>query len=286
MKPPIFEYRDPTSLEEALDCLAEWGEGAKVLAGGQSLMPMLNLRLARPDCLVDINPLDELDYLHEESGWLRVGARVRQRRVELSQEVTRRVPLLAEAVRFVGHPQIRNRGTVCGSLAHADPAAELPGVAVALGARLLARSRAGIREIPAEQFFTGQLTTALRPDELLVEVQFPVFPPGWGWAFVEVTNRHGDYALCGVAAGVRVEEGRVREARIAYVGAGPTPVRLREVEAAALEDPHAAGEEARARLRPDGDLHASAEFRRHLAGVLTRRALRLAFARAGGGSHA
>ncbi len=286
MKPPIFEYRDPTSLEEAVDCLAEWGEGAKVLAGGQSLIPMLNLRLARPDCLVDINRLDELDYLHEESGWLRVGARVRQRRVELSQEVTRRVPLLAEAVRFVGHPQIRNRGTVCGSLAHADPAAELPGVAVALGARLLAQSRGGIRQIPAEEFFTGQLTTALRPDELLVEVQFPVFPPGWGWAFVEVTNRHGDYALCGVAAGVRVEEGRVREARIAYVGAGPTPARLREVEAAALEDFRAAGEEARARLRPDGDLHASAEFRRHLAGVLTRRALRLAVARAGGGSHA
>lgn len=283
MKPPVFEYCDPTTVEEAVDCLAERGEAAKVLAGGQSLLPLLNLRLARPDCLVDINRLDELDYLHEEAGWLRVGARVRQRRVEESEEVARRVPLLAEAVRYVGHPQIRNRGTVCGSLAHADPAAELPGVAVALGARLLVRSRLGTREIPAEQFFTGQLTTALRPDELLVEAQFPVFPAGWGWAFVEVTNRHGDYALCGVAAGVYVEDRRVRDVRLAYVGAGPTPVRLREVELAAVEDFRVAGEEARARLSPDGDLHASAEFRRHLAAVLTGRALRRAFERATGG---
>jgi carbon-monoxide dehydrogenase medium subunit len=295
VKPPVFAYYDPTSVEEAVDLLARYGPGAKVLAGGQSLVPLLNLRLARPECLVDINRIRALDSLTEEGGWLRVGAGVRQRAVERASEVHRAVPLLAEAVRFVGHPQIRNRGTVCGSLAHADPAAELPAVAVALGARLVAQSTAGVRELPAEEFFVDPLTTALRPEELLVEARFPCTAPGWGWAFLEVSNRHGDYALCAVAAGVRVEGERVVDARLAYAGAGPVPVRLREAERAAVEGGtweeavRAAAEEARARLRPDGDIHASAEFRRHLAAVLTTRALRAAYGRArseSGGVHA
>ncbi len=294
MKPPVFQYHDPTSVEEAVELLAGYGPAGKVLAGGQSLVPLLNLRLARPDALVDINRVDELDYLVEEAGWLRVGARVRQRQVERAPQVSRAVPLLAEAVRFVGHPQIRNRGTVCGSLAHADPAAELPAVAVAVGAHLVARRRGAVREIPADRFFLDPLTTALQPDELLVEARFPCTAPGWGWAFVEVANRHGDYALCGVAAGVRVEAGRVVDARLAYAGVGPVPVRVREAEAALVEIPdfpqalRAASQEAASRVRPDGDLHASAPFRRHLAAVLTARAAQLAHHRArevAGGVH-
>ncbi len=286
MKPPVFAYHDPSSVEEAVELLARHGPGAKVLAGGQSLLPLLNLRLARPEVLVDINRIDSLDYVAEESGWLRVGARVRQRRVERDPAVRGAVPLLAEAVRYVGHVQIRNRGTVCGSLAHADPAAELPAVAVAVGARMVARSRAGVREIPAEGFFTGPLSTALRPDELLVEVRFPCSPPGWGWAFVEVSNRHGDYALCAVAAGVCVAEGRVQDARLVYAGTGPVPVRLPQAEEALrqvwpLEHAlQAASSTARELLQPEGDIHASAAFRRHLAGVLTARAVRLAYRRA------
>lgn len=295
MKPPIFDYYDPTSVEEAVDLLARHGPGAKVLAGGQSLLPLLHLRFARPDCLVDINRIGTLDFLTQEGGWLRVGAGVRQRTVERAELVARQVPLLAEALHFVGHPQIRNRGTVCGSLAHADPAAELPAVAVALGAQLVARSKDAVREIPAGEFFVGPLITRLRPDELLVEVRFPCTAAGWGWAFLEVANRYGDYALCAVAAGVKVESGRVVGARLAYAGVGPVPVRLPEAEQAALqasswdEAVRAAGEEARRYLQPDGDIHASAEFRRHLAAVLTRRALAAAYRRAissVGGVHA
>ncbi len=294
MKPPVFDYHDPASVEEAVELLARYGPGAKVLAGGQSLLPLLNLRLARPECLVDINRIRALDSLTEEGGWLRVGAGVRQRAVERAEAVARQVPLLAEAVRFVGHPQIRNRGTVCGSLAHADPAAELPAVAVALGAQLVAHSKDGVREIPAEEFFVDPLTTRLKPHELLVEARFPCTAPGWGWAFEEVSNRHGDYALCAVAAGVRVESGRVVDARLAYAGVGPVPTRLPQAEQAAVESSpweeavRAAAEEAQRHLHPDGDIHASPEFRRHLAAVLTRRALVAAYrrARSGGDVHA
>lgn len=295
MKPPVFDYYDPASVEEALDLLARYAPGAKVLAGGQSLLPLLNLRLARPECLIDINRIRTLDFLVQEGGWLRVGAGVRQRTVERADLVARQVPLLAEAIRFVGHPQIRNRGTVCGSLAHADPAGELPAVAVALGAWLVARSKDSVREIPAEEFFVNPLITRLRPDELLVEVRFPCTAPGWGWAFLEVSNRHGDYALCAVAAGVEVESGHVVSARLAYAGVGPVPVRLPEAEQAAVQSSswgeavRAAGEEARSRLRPDVDIHASAEFRCQLAAVLTRRALTAAYQRAmgsAGGVHA
>lgn len=295
MKPPVFEYHDPGSVDEAVELLGRYGGEAKVLAGGQSLLPLLNLRLARPRALVDINRIDALDYVRQESGWLRVGARVRQRTVERDGAVERAVPLLAEAVRYVGHPQIRSRGTVCGSLAHADPAAELPAVAVALGARMVACSPAGLRELPAEEFFTGPLLTALGPDELLVEVQFPCTAPGWGWAFVEVSHRHGDYALCAVAAGVRLDGSQVREARVVCAGVGPVPTRVREAETALVgqasedEAARAAAEEARRHVQPEADIHASADFRRHLAGVLTHRAVRLAWSRAAataGGVHA
>ncbi|MDR5683480.1 MAG: FAD binding domain-containing protein [Armatimonadota bacterium] len=291
MKPPRFDYYDPHTLDEALALLAEHGDEGKILAGGQSLLPLLSMRLARPRVLIDINRLIELDYVRATDKEVRIGATARQRRIERS-DAARRLPLLLDAIRWIGHPQIRNRGTVCGSLAHADPAAELPGVAAAVGATFVVRSAAGERLLQAEEFFVHYLTTGLRADEMLVEVRFPVFPNGWGWAFEEVSNRHGDYALCGVAAGVRVEEGRVVEARLAYVGVGPVPVRLVEAERAAAcgeavdEGARAAAAEAASRLEPDGDMHASAEFRRHLAGVLTRRALHRAHQRTASGDRA
>lgn len=282
MKPPVFQYHDPHTLPEALALLRSYGGEAKVLAGGQSLMPLLNLRLVRPRALVDINRIPELDYIREEDGWVCVGAVARQRAAERSDLIRSRVPLLAQALRWVGHPPIRNRGTVCGSLAHADPAAELGAVAAALDVRFVIRSLDRERVVGPEAFFVTYLTPCLEPDEVLVEVRFPVLE-GWRWAFQEVSVRHGDYALVAVAVGVRVEGGRVEEARLAYAGVGPTPVRLREAEAALVAAPtfvagvEAAAQEAMGRLQPDGDLHASPEFRRHLATTLTRRALRQAF---------
>ncbi len=278
MKPPVFMYHDPHTLPEALELLRSYGGEAKILAGGQSLVPLLNLRLVRPKALVDINRIPELDYIREQDGWVCVGALVRQRAAERSELVRTRVPLLAQALRWVGHPQIRNRGTVCGSLAHADPAAELGAVAAALDARFVIRNLDGERVVGPEAFFVTYLTTCLAPDEMLVEVRFPVLPQ-WRWAFEEVAPRHGDYALAAVAAGVRVTEGRVEEARLAYAGVGPTPIRVREAEAALVAAStfeagvKAAAEEVRRRIEPDGDVHASSEFRRHLAAVLTRRAL-------------
>jgi carbon-monoxide dehydrogenase medium subunit len=285
MKPPRFDYYDPRTLDEALALLREHGDDGKILAGGQSLLPLLNMRLAHPRVLIDINRIAELDYVHATNGEVRIGAAARQRTVEHA-DAARRVPLLADAIRCVGHPQIRNRGTVCGSLAHADPAAELPGVAVALGATFVVRSATGERMLSPGEFFVHYLTTSLKADEMLVEVRFPISPEGWGWAFEEVSNRHGDYALCGVAAGVRVEDSRILDARLAYVGAGPVPVRLIEAERVAAsgadveEGARAAAAEAESRLEPDADIHASSEFRRHLAGVLTQRALRRAYERA------
>jgi CO/xanthine dehydrogenase FAD-binding subunit len=288
VKPPVFQYHDPRTLPEALELLRSYGGEAKVLAGGQSLVPLLNLRLVRPKALVDINRIGELDYIEEEDGWVRIGAVVRQRAAERSSLVRERVPLLSQALRWVGHPAIRNRGTVCGSLAHADPAAELGAVAAALDARFVIQNLDRQRVVGPEAFFVTYLTTSLEPDEILVEVRFPTSSPGWGWVFEEVSVRHGDYALAAVAAGIRLEEGRVVDARLAYAGVGPIPVRLREAEAALLAAStfeggvEAAAQEAMGRLQPDGDLHASSEFRRHLAAALTRRALRRAYAAMGG----
>ena len=289
MKPPPFEYHDPSSVEEALALLREHGDEAKALAGGQSLVPLLNFRLARPRHLVDLNRIPSLDYIREDDGAVAVGAMTRQRAVERSPLVRERCPLLAEAMPLVGHFQIRNRGTVGGSLAHADPAAELPAVVTALGGALVARRAGGQRVLPAERFFVAYLTTALAPDELLVEARFPAPPPRSGSAFLEVSRRHGDFALVGVAAVVTLDEGGVlTHAALALTGVGPTPV-LAEAAAQLLvgDRPTPRAFEAAARevsggLRPDADLHASAEYRRHVAGVLARRALARAVERAGG----
>jgi carbon-monoxide dehydrogenase medium subunit len=288
VKPPAFEYTAPRSVEEALAELAEHGDEAKLLAGGQSLVPLLNMRLVAPARLVDLNRVAGLAYIAERDGGVAIGAMTRQRAAEKSALVARRVPLLANALPWVGHFQIRNRGTVGGSLSHADPAAELPAVAVALDARLTVRGRAGERVLAAADFFRTHLTTALESTELLAEVWLPATPAGTGAAWVELARRHGDYALVGVGAVVTLAGDRVVEARLALTGVGGAPVRARAAEAllagagqplapALLADVAAA---VRRAIDPGSDIHASADYRRRVAGVLAGRALLQAAARA------
>jgi carbon-monoxide dehydrogenase medium subunit len=290
MKPAAFDYHRPTSLDEALALFAELGPDAKALAGGQSLVPAMNFRLARPGVLVDLNALGALASIEETAdGGLRIGAMTRQRAVERSPAVARRAPLLAEAMPWIAHPQIRNRGTVGGSLAHADPSAELPAVMLALDARFVARSRGGARTIPASEFFTGILSTALEPTELLAAVEIPARARHSGAAFVEVARRHGDYALVGVAAEVVLDgQGTCSAARIALLSVGDTPVLAgnamsalvgRKPDATAIDQ--AARAAAERDIEPPSDIHASAAYRRHLAAVLVGRALRAALLRAG-----
>jgi aerobic carbon-monoxide dehydrogenase medium subunit len=287
MKPPRFDYLAPSSLDEALGLLRDLGDEAKVLAGGQSLVPLLNFRLARPAHLVDLNDVAGLDGIRVDGGHLVIGAMTRQRAVETSALVHERCPLLAEAMPQIGHVQIRNRGTIGGSLVHADPAAELPAVVAALDGELVVRSARGPRVLKPEQFFTAYLSTAVAPDEILVEARVPVTPPRTGSAFLEVSRRHGDFALVGVAATLTVDgAGLCTAAAIALAGVGPGPVVAREATRALVgQRPTAAVFEEVSRLvsdgvTPDSDLHASSEYRKHLAGVLTRRALGRAVDRA------
>lgn len=289
MKPAPFAYFDPRALPEALDLLATYGAEGKVLAGGQSLLPLLYLRLATPPYLIDINRVAGLDTLRvAEDGLLCIGATVRQRAVERDAAVRAGWPLLAEALRWVGHAAIRTRGTVCGSLAHADPAAELPAVVVALDGELHLASAAGERTVPAADFFVTYLTTVLEPTELLVEVRLPPPPPASGHAFVEVARRHGDFALAGLACLLALEaDGRhIAAARLVFTGVGGTPLRAYAAEEALVGEVASpalfarAGELAQAAAEPDSDLHASAAYRRHLVGVLARRGLAQAHARA------
>jgi carbon-monoxide dehydrogenase medium subunit len=280
MKPPRFDYLLPRTVDEALGLLAQHGDEAKVLAGGQSLVPLLNFRLVRPAYLVDLNDIPGLDGIRVDDGHLAIGAMTRQRAAETSPVVRERCPLLAEAIPQIGHVQIRNRGTMGGSLAHADPAGELPAVVAALDGELVLRSRRGERRLTPQEFFVGYLTTAAAPDELLIEARVPVTPPRTGTAFMEVSRRHGDFALVGVAAMVTLDTGGVCTAcAIALTGVGPTPVVAREAARALVGVKPTAdaytdvGRRVASALAPDSDLHASADYRKHLAGVLTRRAL-------------
>jgi aerobic carbon-monoxide dehydrogenase medium subunit len=287
VKPAPFEYHRPESLDEALALLSEHGWDAKLLAGGQSLIPAMNFRLAQPAVLIDLNRVPELDLIDEHDGALRIGAMTRQAAAERSVIVGSRAPLLAEALPHVAHAQIRNRGTVGGSVAHADPAAELPAVMVALEAAFRVRGPAGERTIPAEAFYTSLFATALEPEEILTGIDVPAPGPGSGTAFLELSRRHGDFALAGVAASLVLDApGRCAAARIALLGVGDGPVLARRA-AAVLEgtDPTEAAiaeaaEAACGEIDPSGDIHASAEYRRHLVGVLVRRALPLAVRRA------
>jgi aerobic carbon-monoxide dehydrogenase medium subunit len=287
VKPPPFVYHAPTTVEEAVGVLAEAGDSGAVLAGGQSLVPLLNMRLATPEHLVDINRVGELSYVRTEGGGVRVGALARHAEVERDAAVAGTLPLLPQALAHVAHPVIRNRGTVCGSLAHADPAGELGAVlALAGGTVRLARAGHPPRDVPAGEFFVGPLMSAKRPGELVVSAYFPAPPERTGTAFVEVSRRHGDYALAGVAAAVTAtEDGRVAAARAGYVSLGPTPIVLDLTEAVedkplATADWAPAGVLAAAAVEPDDDIHAGAAYRRHLAGVLTVRALSAAAVRA------
>ena len=279
MKPPAFEYVVVASTEEAVAQLAAHGDDARLLAGGQSLMPILNMRLATPGRLVDLNRVGTLSYIVERPGGVAIGAMTRQRTAERSELVATAVPLLAEALPWVGHTAIRNRGTIGGSLAHADPAAELPAVAVCLDARVTVRGEAGERTLAARDFFRSYLTTALAPTELLAEVWFPSALPGTGAAWIEFARRHGDYALVGVAAVVTLEGSTVRRASLAVTGVDGVPVRAVDAERLLIGAPlsaesmAAAAESVRRILEPHADIHATAAYRRHLAGILTVRAL-------------
>jgi carbon-monoxide dehydrogenase medium subunit len=282
VKPAPFEYHDPESVEEALALLARYGDDAKLLAGGQSLMPLLNFRLSRPAALVDLNRVAGLGYIRQENGQLRLGAMTRQRAIEFSPVVRERQPLLAEATALVGHLPIRTRGTIGGSLAHADPSAEYPAVVTALDGELVVRGPRGESVLRPSEFFQSYLTTTLAPEEMLVEVRLPGLPPGSGSAFEEFSRRHGDFALAGIAALLVVDGGRCRVARLAAAGAGPTPIRLGAAEAILEGEPltdeaiDAAAARALELVEPDSDIHASADYRRHLTRVLARRALRRA----------
>jgi len=289
MKPPRFDYLAPTSVDEACAILARHGDQAKVLAGGQSLVPLLNFRLARPTHLVDLNEIRDFDGIRIDDGRLAIGAMTRQRAAETSALVRAHCPLLAEALPLVGHVQIRNRGTVGGSLAHADPAAELPAVVAALDGELVLRSASGVRALNAERFFVSYFASAAEPTELLVEVRLPAIPPRTGTAFVEVSRRHGDFALVGVAATVTIDDAGVCAAgTVAVAGVGPTPVVARDAARALVGRPSnqetwdEVGRRVSETVRPESDLHASSEYRRHLAGVLTTRALARAADRARG----
>ena len=284
MKPPRFEYHAAHSVDEAVELLGRYGGDAKVLAGGQSLMPMLNFRLARPAALVDVNRVAALAYVREDDGVVAFGAMTRQRTIEFSPVVAARLPLLREATRWVGHLPIRSRGTIGGSIAHADPSAEYPAVLTALGGEVIVQGPRGRRTVKAADLFEGYLTTSLGPEELLVEVRLPAIPAGAGYAFEEFARRHGDFAIVGIAAMVVREGARCAVARLATAGAGPVPVRLRAAEEILERDVlgdaavAAAGARAAELVEPDADLHASAEYRRHLTGVLTVRALKRAIA--------
>ena len=282
MKLPPVEYEAPTTVADAIDLLGEHEEEASVLAGGQSLIPLLALRLARPAVLIDINGIDELSGISATDGLVAIGAMTREYMAEESETVAGAVPLLAAALPFIGHEAIRNRGTIGGSLAHADPAAELPAVARALDAELVVRGPSGERVVPAAQWFEGYLTTSRRPDELLLQVRFPAAAKGTGVSFQEVARRHGDFAIVGLAVSLVLSGGVISDARLAFAGLSYVPAR-----AAAAEDlltgerPSAelfdeAARRATGDIDPPADLHGSPDYRKTVAAALVRRGLRAA----------
>jgi len=287
MKPAPFEYFAPLELQEALDLLERYGDEAKILAGGQSLMPLMNLRLARPGLIIDINRLSSLDTITATpEGGLTIGALTRQRALERSKIVQEQNPILAAAMPLIGHFQIRNRGTIGGSLVHADPAAELPAVSLLLGAEFLLRSKSAVRVVPAAEFFLSYLTTAIRPAELLTEIRLPKWPSGEAWAVQEIARRKGDFALIGVALRAELDaEETIQKAVIVMFGVDSKPLRMERAEAilkgrriseAFLRELSGVVAEE---LEPDSDIHASAAYRKEVGGVLVRRALESALAK-------
>ena len=285
MKPPPFRYVRAGSLEDALSALASEGDEARLLAGGQSLIAMMNLRLVRPSALVDVNGVSELDYIRSDDATLTVGALTRLSAAEASQEIAGACPLMSEAIGHIAHRPIRNRGTVGGNLSHADPSSELPAVALAVDAQMVVQKNGSVRRVAAEDFFVGALTTSMAPDEALTAIEVPRAPGGQGWSFMEVSPRKGDYALVGVAVTLAVEDGRCTACRIVYTGNGDRARRIPEAEGAMVGEAAgaatfaAAGEAAAAHIEPNADLHASEQYRRDITAALTRRAVAQAAAR-------
>ena len=286
MKPAQFEYHRPREIPEALALLREIGDDGKILAGGQSLMPLMNFRLAQPAHLIDINFIDGLDYIRSEKGALKIGCLARQARALDDPLIRQHCPLIAAALAHVGYDQTRNRGTICGSLAHADPAAELPAVLLALDGSVIVGNAAGKREVSAHEFFQSYLTTALGCDEMVLEASIPEQPANSGSSFVEFARRFGDFAIVGVAATLGFEKDRIAAARIALTGVADRPWRERSVEEKLIGQKTSAelfigvAHDVAAAIDPGSDIHATAKYRRSLAEVLTRRALNEAWNKA------
>ena len=288
MKPAAFKYLAPASLEAALEAKSENGEDAKILAGGQSLVPAMNFRVTQSKILLDLNKIEELGYIREQNGNLLIGAMTRQSEVESSKIVAMKSPLISETMPHIAHPQIRNRGTFGGNLAHADPASELPVVATALNARYLAKSSLGERWIDAKDFFLGFFTVSLTPEEILTEIKIPDLPPNTGWSFMEITRRKGDYAMAGIAALVTIDKTKkCKQARLVFLNVGDGPIdaekAAEELKGQKISDEsiEAAAETASEKeINPFGSVHATPEYQRHLTRVLTRRAIKKAFERA------
>lgn len=290
MKPSAFEYFAPSTVKEAVGLLEQYEDEAKIMAGGQSLVPIMNFRLGRPEVLIDINKIKDLEYIKEEGDDLLVGALTRERDLELSPLVQEGCPILAEAVSFIGHISIRNRGTIGGSLVHADPSSELPTVVCCLGGEMKVVGPSGERTLEPEEFFLTYLTTSLEPSEILVEVKIPTLPQNTGWSFVELSRRTGDFAIVGVATLLFMEDGGVcKEARIALGGVAPTPIRAEEAEEVLAGEKitdaliEKAGEEAAEATETEPDYHASAEYRKEMARVFVQKALHEALSRVKGG---
>jgi carbon-monoxide dehydrogenase medium subunit len=275
VKPAPFTYHRPGSLDEALEVLASLGDDGKVLAGGQSLVPLMSMRLSAPAHLVDINHVPGLANVEVDTDTVRIGALARHSEVERHEPARQALPLLGQALRLVAHPTIRNRGTTVGSLVHGDPAAEMPAVLLLLDGSVSLRSREGVRDVEASAFFTGPMETAVRPGELAVAATFRRPAQGSGTAFVEVSRRHGDYAVCGVGAVVGTSDGALTSVRVALVsmGMGPVLVDLAQALDGGTLDESAARDLVDEVVDPETDIHASADYRRHLAHVLVRRAV-------------
>lgn len=285
MKPPRFSYIAPKTIDECVAAMGEYTDGAKIIAGGQSLMPLLNLRMVRPDVIIDIGRIKGLDHWREDNGTIRIGALIRQCALEIDSDLARSLPLMAEAVHLIGHPATRSRGTIVGSMCHADPAAELPICAVILGAEFVLRSRRGSRTVKADDFFVDALSTTVAADELVEEVRVPVFANGVGYAFAEVARRHGDFALVSVAAVVEMGPAGLNGARVALGGVGPRPLIFRFGDFAPGRPLNQGayaefGRDIANRIEPTADLHATAEYRRAIAATLVERTLITAAERA------
>ena len=287
MKPAAFDYIAPNSLEAAVEAIAAANGDGKILAGGQSLMPLLNFRMARPSVIVDLMHIPDMSLIERRGDTVAIGALTRHADLEFSDLIAQKLPVMAAAMPHVAHLAIRNRGTIGGSLSHADPAAELPMLAVFYGATIKVQGTSGRRDIPAEDFFVSALTNCLDPDEIVFEIDFPVLASHAGWAFEEVARRFGDFALASIAVSLEILDNRIVDARVAVMGVADTPRRLREAEDALRGEgePRTAakfGKIVRAGVSPESDIHVSAEYRKNLIGALAERAFTTAWTRAVG----